>query len=81
MVRPLSPSLRSAHTSSTLGLVPRGLATAVMAFLVIDAKITPADQLLPVVFSVILGSNLLMSGFVYYYQSRHSNREEPQKAA
>ncbi|ACF46592.1 MAG: cation:proton antiporter [Prosthecochloris sp.] len=81
MVRPLSPSLRSAHTSSTLGLIPRGLATAVMAFLVIDAKITPSDQLLPVVFSVILGSNLLMSGFVYYYQSRHSNREEQEKSA
>ncbi len=72
LVRPLSPSLRCAHTSSTLGLIPRGLATAVMAFLVLDADVLQTQRLLPVVFGVILGSNLLMSAFVYYYQSHHS---------
>ncbi|ASQ90097.1 sodium:proton exchanger [Prosthecochloris sp. GSB1] len=72
LVRPLSPSLRSAHISSTLALVPRGLATAVMAFIVLDSKIITSERLLPVVFALILASNLVMSMFVYYYQSRHS---------
>jgi len=73
LVRPLSPSLRSAHISSTLALIPRGLATAVMAFIVLDSRIITSERLLPVVFALILASNLVMSMFVYYYQSRHSN--------
>lgn len=72
LVRPLSPSLRSAHISSTLALIPRGLATAVMAFIVLDSRIITSERLLPVVFALILASNLVMSMFVYYYQSRHS---------
>ena len=54
LVRPLSPSLRSAHVSSTLGLIPRGLATAVMAFIVLDSRVITSESLLPVVFAVIL---------------------------
>ncbi len=83
LVRPLSPSLRSAHVSSTLALIPRGLATAVMAFIVLDSGVITPDPLLPVVFAVILASNLLMSGFVYYYQSLHSGTavEEEEKNA
>lgn len=76
LVRPLSPSLQSAHISSTLGLIPRGLATAVMAFTVLNSSVSPSNLLLPVVFAVILASNLLMSGFVYYYESRHSDNIE-----
>ncbi|NEX13994.1 MAG: sodium:proton exchanger [Prosthecochloris sp.] len=71
LVRPLSPSIRSAHISSTLGIIPRGLATAVMAFIVLESGVTTSSELLPVVFSVILASNLLMAAFVYYYESRH----------
>ncbi|MEC9487267.1 MAG: cation:proton antiporter [Prosthecochloris sp.] len=81
LVTPLSPSLRSAHTSSTLGLVPRGLATAVMAFLVLESRVVQSEQLLPVVFGIILASNLLMSVFVYYYQSRHSDDAEKEASA
>lgn len=73
LVRPLSPSLRSAHISSTLGLIPRGLATAVMAFIVLESGVITSDSLLPVVFAVILSSNLLMSVLVYYYESRHKD--------
>ncbi|UZJ40532.1 cation:proton antiporter [Prosthecochloris sp. SCSIO W1101] len=70
IVRPLSPSLKSAHISSTLGLIPRGLATAVMAFTLLNSGVFTSSQLLSVVFAVILASNLLMSVFVYYYESR-----------
>ena len=80
LVRPLSPSLRSAHVSSTLGLIPRGLATAVMAFIVLDSRVITSDSLLPVVFAAILASNLLMSVLVYYYESRHKNNSEGEAA-
>ncbi len=80
LVRPLSPSLRSAHVSSTLGLIPRGLATAVMAFIVLDSRVITSESLLPVVFAVILASNLLMSVLVYYYESRHKNNSEGETA-
>ena len=78
LVRPLSPSLKSAHISSTLGLIPRGLATAVMAFTLLNSGVFTSSQLLSVVFAVILASNLLMSVFVYYYESkcRHSAKNE-----
>ncbi len=79
LVRPLSPSLRSAHISSTLGLIPRGLATAVMAFIALDSGVITSDRLLPVVFAVILASNLLMSVLVYYYESRHKDSVEEEK--
>lgn len=72
LVRPLSPSLQSAHISSTLGLIPRGLATAVMAFTLLNSSVFTSNLLLPVVFSVILASNLVMSVLVYYYESRHT---------
>ncbi len=71
LVRPLSPSLQSAHVSATLGLIPRGLATAVMAFIVLEAGAIASANLLPLVFAVILASNLLMSILVYYFQSKH----------
>lgn len=80
LTRPLSPSLRSAHITSSLGLVPRGLATAVMGFVVLEAGIISSEKLMPVVFSVILGSNLLLTAFVYYYQSRHSESAETAEA-
>lgn len=79
LVRPLSPSLQSAHISSTLGLIPRGLATAVMAFTLLNSDVFASSQLLAVVFTVILASNLLMSVFVYYYESRHRTCTEDEK--
>lgn len=79
LVRPLSPSLRSAHISSTLGLIPRGLATAVMAFTLLNSNVFNSNQLLAVVFAVILASNLLMSVFVYYYESRHRVNVDDEK--
>ncbi len=75
LVRPLSPSLRSAHISSILSLIPRGLATAVMAFTLLESNVFSSTLLLPVVFTVILASNLLMSVMVYYSENRH--RELP----
>lgn len=76
LVRPLSPSLQSAHVSATLGLIPRGLATAVMAFIVLEAGAIASANLLPLVFAVILASNLLMSILVYYFQSKHGSTLE-----
>ncbi len=79
LVRPLSPSLQSTHISSTLGLIPRGLATAVMAFTLLNSSVFSSGELLAVVFTVILASNLLMSVFVYYYESRHRAGMEDEK--
>ncbi len=77
LVRPLSPSLRSAHISSILSLIPRGLATAVMAFTLLESSVFSSTLLLPVVFTVILASNLLMSAMVYYSENRQ--RETPEE--
>lgn len=72
MISPMSPSLQGNHISSSLAMISRGLACAVMAFTVASLDLPGTISLVPVAFTVILTSNLFMTGFVFYYESWHA---------
>lgn len=77
IILPFSSSLKGNHISASLGMVPRGLACAVMAFLVLKANIPGTESIVPVAFGSILLSNLTMTGFVFYFERNHA--ELPQE--
>ncbi len=78
-ILPFSTSLKGNHISASLAMVPRGLACAVMAFLVLKSNIPGTDYIVPVAFGTILLSNLTMTGFVFYYENKHAEiPEEPE---
>ncbi|ACF15095.1 sodium/hydrogen exchanger [Chloroherpeton thalassium ATCC 35110] len=71
-ILPFSPSLQGNHISASMAMVPRGLACAVMAFVVVKSNMPGTETLVPIAFSTILLSNLSMTGFVFFYESKHA---------
>lgn len=55
----------------TYGMISRGLACAVMALIAIERNVAGAERLLPLVFLVILGSNIIMTGWIFAHESQN----------
>jgi cell volume regulation protein A len=72
IIMPLSEALRQTHSSASVAMLPRGLACAVMALVAMQTGIAGLEQLLPVVFCIILFTNLIAAALVFYYESRHA---------
>jgi cell volume regulation protein A len=76
IILPFSTSLKGNHISASLGMLPRGLACAVMAFLVLKSEIPGTEAIVPVAFGTILLSNLMMTGFVFYFENKHAQSSD-----
>jgi cell volume regulation protein A len=57
-----------------LSMMPRGLASAVLAILPVSAKISESEQFIDITFAVIILTNILMT-FGVYYSDKLYNRE------